>query len=76
MTWNKVMNLRGRDGTTITTSEADPTATEGRLDGDLHINTADLPLWRLQGGSWTLDADLLDVASDEDFYAYMGLPTK
>ena len=44
MAWNKVMNLRGRDGTTITTSEANPTATEGRLDGDLHINTADLTL--------------------------------
>lgn len=75
MAWNKVMNLRGRDGTTITTSEADPTATEGRLDGDLHINTADLTLWRLQSGSWTLEADLLNVASDEDFSAYMGLAT-
>lgn len=75
MAWNRVMNLRGRDGTTITTSEADPTATEGRISGDLHINTADLTLWRLQGGSWTLDADLRDVASDEDFSAYMGLTT-
>ena len=75
MAWNRVMNLRGRDGTTITTSEANPTATEGRLDGDLHINTADLTLWRLQSGSWTLDAELRDVASDVDFSAYMGLAT-
>lgn len=76
MAWNRVMNLRGRDGTTITTSEANPTATEGRLDGDLHINTADLTLWRLQSGSWTLDAELRDVASDVDFSAYMGLATE
>lgn len=76
MAWNRVMNLRGRDGTTITTSEANPTATEGRLDGDLHINTADLTLWRLQSGSWILDAELRDVASDVDFSAYMGLATE
>lgn len=73
MSWRKVTNLRGRDGTRTYTSDSDPTVIDGAEEGDLCFNTTDLTMWKLSGGGWVMAANFREVASDEDFMEFMGL---